>query len=459
MEQATFIKTSLKSNLQDWTTEDVLTWLTNEIGPNYNDYFSAHEITGRDLLDLNEDNLKTDLKVLKLHDRKLILRKICELMRMIVENNNVSNINQKERANRKIINIVYKNEAVKFKCAGGNRISNIIQDCIDIFGLPKDKHCIFLSDKNGFILPRDSILIDCIEEDEGNIYIMINKDLNFSNEITNTLNDKNYSSKNKSSILQETAIKNKFLSFEALDNFEKNGYSFAIKKNLKKNFEDKVTINSFYNISNLNNFEKSMFNSTENKNSYINSLESDHNVKAKKKNKFTCIRSKKKIDIEDLSEELEDKAKNNNNDHIKITDYKNYENNPPTCARPKNTSRPNISQDGNNLNYKNNYFDRLYNYYNDANKIKGSSKGEIETENEINNFLKSVKSKLMFIIESSTFMIPQEDENKDSQLKSYIQETKKYKNSMKSNLKNFVLKKINSSSNEKHLNNDSSISN
>jgi hypothetical protein len=227
--------------------------------------------------------------------------------------------------------------------------------------------------------------------------------------INNTLSEKNSSYQHhKGSILQETAIKNKFLSFEALDNFEKNGYSFSIKKNLNKNFEDKVTINSFYNISNLNNFEKSLFNSTsENKNSnYINSgvenSESEVNIKGKKKNnKFTCIRSKKKIDIEDLSEELDTGNKinkNNNNDHIKITDYKNYENNPSKIQnknlKSKNSShRQNISQDSNNVNYKNNYFDRLYNYYNDANKIKGTKQiNETETENEIHNFLRSLKS-------------------------------------------------------------------
>jgi hypothetical protein len=434
-ESSNFIKNNLKSNLLDWTTDDVLIWLNNEVGLDYNeynDYFIGHEVTGRDLLDLTEDNLKNDLKVLKLHDRKLILRKICELMRLIVDNsvmmtnptnfnnstcqglNTITNSNDNPK---KIVNIIFKGEVVKFKCTKSNRVYNIIQDCIDIFGLPKDKY-ISLTDKKGLVLPRDSYLIDCIPEDEGeaSFYIIINnikKEHNMSNEniqsINNTLSEKNSSYQHhKGSILQETAIKNKFLSFEALDNFEKNGYSFSIKKNLNKNFEDKVTINSFYNISNLNNFEKSLFNSTsENKNSnYINSgvenSESEVNIKGKKKNnKFTCIRSKKKIDIEDLSEELDTGNKinkNNNNDHIKITDYKNYENNPSKIQnknlKSKNSShRQNISQDSNNVNYKNNYFDRLYNYYNDANKIKGTKQiNETETENEIHNFLRSLKS-------------------------------------------------------------------
>jgi hypothetical protein len=60
-------------------------------------------------------------------------------------------------------------------------------------------------------------------------------------------------------------------------------------------------------------------------------------------------------------------------------------------------------------------------------------------------------------------MIPYDDQNKDSRLKTYMQETKKYKNSMKNNLRNLIYKNITNSSvsNEKHLdnlNNDSSIS-
>jgi hypothetical protein len=429
-EQANFIKNYLKSNLQDWTCEDVIVWLTNEIGPNYNDYFSAHEITGRDLLDLNEDNLKNDLKVLKLHDRKKIMRKICELMRMIIDNSggevdtlgNIGTIGscgiqstKQEANNRGLINIVYKGEAVKFKCTKGNKIYNIIQDCVDIFGLGRGNIAnVLLTDKNGFVLPRDSLLIDCLNEDESpetNLYIVLNKKdlgLNASNEnlqsLTNTLSDKYaQSSKNKSSILQETAIKNKFLSFEALDNFEKNGYSFTVKKGLNKAQEsDKVTINSFYNISNLNNFEKSMFNSTAGKHSNYLEGSAENVPKTKKKGgKFTCIRSKKKIDIEDLSEELDSGAAAVKTagvtELIKITDYQNYENNPPVGKKLSNSlHRHNISQDSNNLNYKNNYFDRLYNYYNDANKIKTAGGGRInetETENEIHNFLRSLKSK------------------------------------------------------------------
>ena len=39
---------SFKNNLLEWNTEDVINWLNNEVGLDYNDYFRAHEIIGRD---------------------------------------------------------------------------------------------------------------------------------------------------------------------------------------------------------------------------------------------------------------------------------------------------------------------------------------------------------------------------------------------------------------------------
>ena len=94
-----------------------------------------------------------------------------------------------------------------------------------------------------------------------------------------------------------------------------------------------------------------------------------------------------------------------------------------------------------------------------------------DRENEIENFLKSLKSKFLnkfnlsifysHLLESSTFVLPSESnnyQNTDSRLKTYMQETKKYKNSIKSNLRHLIHKNITSSiSNEKNL--DSSISN
>ncbi len=63
-------------------------------------------------------------------------------------------------------------------------------------------------------------------------------------------------------------------------------------------------------------------------------------------------------------------------------------------------------------------------------------------------------------IGSSTFILPSESNSMptDSRLKTYIQETKKYKNTVKNNLRHLIHKNITSSvSNEKQY--DSSISN
>lgn len=80
----------LKVDLNEWTTDDVYQWLRSEIGEDAinKEFLFAHEINGRDLIDLTEDNLKYDLKIIKLHDRKVIMRAICNLMKSLLENCN-----------------------------------------------------------------------------------------------------------------------------------------------------------------------------------------------------------------------------------------------------------------------------------------------------------------------------------------------------------------------------------
>lgn len=72
----------MKSKLDDWNIEDVIQWIREYAGvKDFNeDLIRAHEINGRDLLDLTEDNLKDDLNIIKLHDRKQFLRRLKDLI-------------------------------------------------------------------------------------------------------------------------------------------------------------------------------------------------------------------------------------------------------------------------------------------------------------------------------------------------------------------------------------------
>ncbi len=81
--------------LWDWNLEDVLKWLLLDfnLDEEFLQNFVFHEINGLDLIDLTEDNLKYDLKILKINLRKKILRRIVDLMKNSLSNNNNFNIN------------------------------------------------------------------------------------------------------------------------------------------------------------------------------------------------------------------------------------------------------------------------------------------------------------------------------------------------------------------------------
>ena len=339
----------MKSNFIEWNTEDVINWIRHDVKLfNCNlELIKSHEINGRDLIDLNEDNLKEDLKILKLHDRKNLMRKICELMRNLVEfttdeNSNHEMLNEVEDVPEdknfevKTIKIKFQDKTLAFKCANNIKVEHIIKECIDVFDLNKSsvskfrsenlhdkelKYAItdfYLSDKSTVIYPKENYICDIMQDyynNDMNKYLNRNEGLTFylnlNKEEENTscnisLNNEkkknstnifidyknkdklkekdNLKSKNiqmntnensyktskpkednnyyKDFSITETAVKNQYVYFEALDNLEKNGYSFINKKlnnHLNKTNDEKVTINSFYNISNLNNFnEKSL---------------------------------------------------------------------------------------------------------------------------------------------------------------------------------------------------------
>jgi hypothetical protein len=265
----------MKNNIAEWDTEDVLLWIKKEVGPKTvdEDLIRAHEIDGRDLLDLTEDNLKHDLKIIKLHDRKLFLRKLCELMKLIcyINSDNYEDENILHQGNKKIHN-------------NDNRTS------------------------------------DCSKN--------------------------NNSSAKSNSELIDSAIKNNYVSFEALDNWEKNGYTFSIKKNM--NPDKRVTINSFYNISNLNNYntKKVLANKS------LDTLTLGENE--------TKMR-KAQIMKNESSEIISPRGKESYYSHSFSQKGKNVQKN----------SQDTVSNESQKLYYKkDNFFDKLYNYYNEAKKIK-----------------------------------------------------------------------------------------
>jgi hypothetical protein len=363
----------MKNNLLDWNTEDVINWLKSEVkfGDFNYDYniIKSHNLNGQDLLDLTEDNLKYDLKIVNLHDRKYVMRRICELMKTLVDINIGNNPCMN---NNKVKKIMYKGSTIMFRCVSNIKASDLINESCILFCIENAGLC----DKEGLIIPREC-LINEIDDDEFILKNNLDKDINEIKDVRNSNSNDNINSMNKlknpmtlrisnnpipkqqlhrkiNSSISETVSKNKFLSFEALDNFEKNGYSFNQNKNISNIEKDKVTINSYYNISNLNNFN--------NENSEGNTAK--NNISPRKKNKLSCVslRAKKKIDFDDLSQLYEDQVLYTQDDKkLDIDAYMNR-----LISYKNGTIRNNVSC---NVD-QSKYFDRLNNYYKDAKRIK-----------------------------------------------------------------------------------------
>jgi len=175
-----------------------------------------------------------------------------------------------------------------------------------------------------------------------------------NNNYTSAFKDKvNKFSQNNNSSLMETALKNKYLSFEKLDSLEKNITKFLDKNenhskeyiSTNPNEKEKVTINSYYNISNLNNFnDKALFNSVDKVNNedkkskmknngdiILNNKIKSHNEFKKKSNNLTKSERKRKrfVSEEDLNNdncldsEVDIRENNLENSEIKKTALKN----------------------------------------------------------------------------------------------------------------------------------------
>jgi hypothetical protein len=273
----------MKTNLNDWTCEDSITWMKGvlkaENCKELLDYelIRSHQINGRDLIDLNEENLKYDLRITNLHLRKVLLRKICELLKFINENHQNynffessvegANITQYEKF--KIVNFKYNNVVKSIKCHKNTKFVEIIQEILTNHKKSEIIETICVLDNKKILIPKNCLIFDIANE--GDIFELVDNSLenknikkiitnsNLKNSYKKSKKNKNYSFYNgqKDYNIQETASKNRLLSFDALDNFEKNGYTFSAKKNLLDSLEkekEKVTINSYYNISNLNHY-------------------------------------------------------------------------------------------------------------------------------------------------------------------------------------------------------------
>lgn len=137
-------KNEKMSHVVNWSNEQVVKWISTMLNyPQYAESFLKHEIDGRDLIDLTEDNLKYDLQVIKLHDRKTILRGLCALMKEYVNSfeENIPSEHTKNNANNEMIydeeiEILYegnKNLYWKFKVTPNLYLYSLIHETSKYF--------------------------------------------------------------------------------------------------------------------------------------------------------------------------------------------------------------------------------------------------------------------------------------------------------------------------------------
>lgn len=522
----------MKNNFLEWSTDEVMNWFRLDIKLstiNY-DLIKSHEINGRDLIDLNEENLRDDLKILKLHERKYIMRKICDLMRTLVETdpkneNESENLRDEgndfrsgDNSDLKIYNIKFKERSIRLKCADNIKVEHVIKECIDVFNLNNLSGCnsnyqasncsnFYLSDMNNIIFPKETFMCDIllfenhqnnqrqefvtfllhINDDEefksrqysfninkenqskstcysdhphktidtkekkeavstaissANSYSQMNS--NHVNNISNHNNNNKYScdsshnrsNYNKDFTLTDTAVKNRIVSFEALDTLEKNGYSLNSKNfkksegNLNKTNEEKVTINSFYNISNtnMNNFNDKLMQSNRSliisndkvpskANPHFNILTVDSKKEKPAKTCLNCLNSK----INDIDELSENNAVKENQIKMESPQYtlyndKNVEIKEYMRMLSLRNSLNSSQEKGMNRNHKqkNNVTDKFIRYNNtmqyskrdenrnsNSNKFTNNSMNILDTNNhpnettktEIEKFIRTINSK------------------------------------------------------------------
>jgi hypothetical protein len=222
-----------------------------------------------------------------------------------------------------------------------------------------------------------------------------------NNNYTSAFKDKiNRFAENNSSVI-ETAIKNNYLSFDKLDNLEKNISTF-LEKNINnskdhlssnKNEKEKVTINSYYNISNLNNFnDKALFNSLENIEN-LDSQKKDQTNKNKNENFSKSDKKRKRFVSEEGFNNLEDiniNEKNIENSELKKTALKNTKHvfnlNLGKIIDGDRLKNENIiNRKINNKNHRNSNSDTDLNYSVDSKKAQRLKDNKISAKKNINN--------------------------------------------------------------------------
>lgn len=141
-----------KKEIIYWKNDDVIHWLKKELFLEaYQSDFVSHEIDGRDLIDLSDDNLKYDLNVIKLHDRKTIQRSICTYLRnlnlMLNDGVAIEPIQTPQKQNKKVditnpfvdVRNEDSSQLYKFNIYPGMKIKDLIKECTSIFACTDSK--------------------------------------------------------------------------------------------------------------------------------------------------------------------------------------------------------------------------------------------------------------------------------------------------------------------------------
>ena len=67
-------------DISTWTTDDAIVWLKFLRLQQYTESFYSNHINGYDLCFITNEELKSELNIIKLHDRNVILKGIRELI-------------------------------------------------------------------------------------------------------------------------------------------------------------------------------------------------------------------------------------------------------------------------------------------------------------------------------------------------------------------------------------------
>lgn len=112
----------LKKNVFDWTVEDVKQWLKHIGLEVYAEVFESNDIVGKNLLEIQEDELKNELGMTSVGHRKNLLHSVGYLRKIYIENkgrrlsiirNKLAQFYYKRRS---LVNLNWKTKKVKSVC-------------------------------------------------------------------------------------------------------------------------------------------------------------------------------------------------------------------------------------------------------------------------------------------------------------------------------------------------------